>query len=65
MIDLETIKKAENGNYSDFSRDIKSELALRLSNNEVIKEYNRRIEYYSNIQDQYSSIPDLENYKGY
>lgn len=65
MIDTETIKRAVDGNYSDFSKDIKSELALKLSNNPIIKEYNRRMDYYTKVQDQFKTIPNLDDYKGY
>ena len=62
-MDTSTIKLATQGKYSEFAKEIRSELARRLLNNPIIKEYNRRIDYYRTIRDNLNNLPRMDNYR--
>lgn len=59
-MDTSIIKLANQKKYNEFAKEIRSELAKKLLKNPIIKEYNRRIEYYKRVKDSFSNIPRMD-----
>lgn len=55
---------ALDGKYSSFKSAIVSEMAKRMSENKIISEYNRQMDYYNNVAKYIRSIPSLDEYRG-
>lgn len=55
------VEAAYNGRYSEFKKLVESEMAKKLQNHEVIKEYNRQMEYYERVTDHLNETPVYED----
>jgi hypothetical protein len=62
-MDTSIIKLATQKKYSEFAKEIRSELAKRLLNDPIIKEYNRRIDYYKTVRDNLNNIPRMDSHR--
>ena len=52
------------GKYTSFKNAIVSEMAKRMTENKIISEYNRQMDYYNNVAKYIRSIPSLDEYRG-
>ena len=55
-MDNTIFKAVENGNYSDFSNAVKTELKQKLANSEVIKDYSSDYQKIQDMKDTFSQI---------
>lgn len=59
-MDTSIVKLANQKKYNEFAKEVRSELAKKLLNNPIIKEYNRRIDYYRTVRNCFDNIPRMD-----
>lgn len=53
------IRMAVNGQYTEFSNTIKSELKHKMASHDITKNYTRQYNQYQNLKNKFSEISDM------